>query len=81
MKIVTLSVQIVRLDCEGVPVLDKLMTLREQISKMKVKLMKLWKLYAETQSEATMALIELYKDVLKDYEEELDYLINGLEEE
>lgn len=81
MKIVTLSVQTVRLDCEGVPVLDKLMTLREQISKMKVKLMKLWKLYAETQSEATMALIELYKDVLKDYEEELDYLINGLEEE
>ena len=81
MKIVTLSVQIVRLDCEGVPVLDKLMTLREQISKMKVKLTKLWKLYAETQSEATMALIELYKDVLKDYEEELDYFINGLEEE
>lgn len=81
MKLVTMTVQIVRLDCEGVPVLDKLMTLREQISKMKVKLTKLWKLYAETQSEATMALIELYKDVLKDYEEELDYLINGLEEE
>lgn len=81
MKTVTLSVQIVRLDCEGVPVLDKLMTLREQISKMKVKLTKLWGLYAETQSEATMALIELYKDVLKDYEEELDYLLNGLEEE
>lgn len=81
MKIVTLSVQIVRLDCEGFPVLDKLMTLREQISKIRVKLTRLWKLYAETQSETTIALIELYRDVLKDYEEELDYLLNGLEEE
>lgn len=81
MKIVTLSVQIVRLDCEGFPVLDKLMTLREQISKIRVKLTRLWKLYAETQNEATIALIELYRDVLKDYEEELDYLLNGLEEE
>lgn len=81
MKIVTLSVQTVRLDCEGFPVLDKLMTLREQISKTKAKLTKLWKLYAETQNEATIALIELYRDVLKDYEEELDYLLNGLEEE
>lgn len=80
MEIVTLSVQIVRLDCEGVPVLDKLMTLRGQISKIKIKLTRLWRLYAETQSEDTMALIELYKDVLKDYEEELDYLLNGLEE-
>ena len=33
MKIVTLSVQIVKLDCEGVPVLDKLISLREQIFK------------------------------------------------
>lgn len=80
MEIVTLSVQIVRLDCEGVPVLDKLMTLKGQISKIKIKLTRLWRLYAETQSEDTMALIELYKDVLKDYEEELDYLLNGLEE-
>lgn len=80
MKIVTLSVQIVKLDCEGVPVLDKLISLREQIFKVRDRLRKLWACYAETQDEHVLDLIEMYKDVLKDYEEEIDYLINGLEE-
>lgn len=80
MKIVTLSVQIVRLDCEGIPVLDKLISLREQIFKVRGRLRKLWAHYAETQDEHVLDLIEMYKDVLKDYEEEIDYLVNGLEE-
>lgn len=81
MKIVTLSVQIVKLDCEGVPVLDRLMSLKEQITKIKHRLLALWSKYAETQSDDILNLIEMYKDVLSDYEEELDYILNGLEEE
>lgn len=81
MRLVALTVQIVKLDCEGIPVLEKLISLREQVSKVKAKLHKLWRSYAETQDERILDLIEMYKDVLKDYEEEIDYLINGLEEE
>ena len=80
MKLVALTVQIVKLDCEGIPVLEKLMSLKEQKSKVKAKLHKLWRSYAETQDEHILDLIEMYEDVLKDYEEEIDYLINGLEE-
>lgn len=80
MKLVALTVQIVKLDCEGIPVLERLVSLREQISKVKAKLHKLWGNYAETQDEHILDLIEMYRDVLKDYEEEIDYLINGLEE-
>lgn len=80
MKLVALTVQIVKLDCEGIPVLERLVSLREQVSKVKAKLHKLWESYAETQDEHILNLIETYRDVLKDYEEEIDYLINGLEE-
>lgn len=80
MKLVALTVQIVKLDCEGIPVLERLVSLREQVSKVKAKLHKLWENYAETQDEHILDLIEMYRDVLKDYEEEIDYLINGLEE-
>lgn len=80
MKLVTLTVQIVKLDCEGIPVLERLVSLREQVSKVKAKLHKFWRSYAETQDEHILDLIKMYEDVLKDYEEEIDYLINGLEE-
>lgn len=76
-----MTVQIVKLDCEGIPVLERLISLREQKSKVKAKLHKLWRSYAETQDEHILNSIEMYEDVLKDYEEELDYLLNGLEEE
>lgn len=76
-----MTVQIVKLDCEGIPVLERLVSLREQKSKVKAKLHKLWRSYADTQDEHILNLIEMYEDVLKDYEEEIDYLINGLEEE
>lgn len=80
MRLIAMTVQIVKLDCEGIPVLEKLISLREQKSKVKAKLHKLWRSYAETQDEHILNLIEMYEDVLKDYEEEIDYLINGLEE-
>lgn len=81
MRLIAMTVQLVKLDCEGIPVLERLVSLREQKSKVKAKLHKLWKSYAETQDEHILNLIEMYEDVLKDYEEEIDYLINGLEEE
>lgn len=81
MKLIAMTVQLVKLDCEGIPVLERLISLREQKSKVKAKLHKLWRSYAETQDEHILNLIEIYEDVLKDYEEEIDYLINGLEEE
>lgn len=81
MRLIAMTVQIVKLDCEGIPVLERLVSLREQKSKVKAKLHKLWRSYAETQDEHILNLIEMYEDVLKDYEEEIDYLINGLEEE
>lgn len=81
MRLIAMTVQIVKLDCEGIPVLERLVSLREQKSKVKAKLHKLWRSYADTQDEHILNLIEMYEDVLKDYEEEIDYLINGLEEE
>lgn len=81
MRLIAMTVQIVKLDCEGIPVLERLISLREQKSKVKAKLHKLWRSYAETQDEHILNSIEMYEDVLKDYEEELDYLLNGLEEE
>lgn len=80
MRLIAMTVQIVKLDCEGIPVLERLISLREQKSKVKAKLHKLWRSYAETQDEHILNSIEMYRDVLKDYEEEIDYLINGLEE-
>ncbi len=78
--ITTLSVSIVRLEIEGIKALDRIARLSQQRRKVSNTLNKLWRKYAQNPSEELYAKIEMYQEVLKDYEDELNFLISGIED-
>lgn len=78
--VITMTVQFAKLEAEGIDVLARIETINRNRKKVQQQLLKLWDSYAKNPSKEIEAKIEVCMDVMRDYDEELDFLLDGLED-
>lgn len=78
--VITMTVQFAKLETEGIDVLARIETINRNRKKVQQQLLKLWDSYAKNPSKEIEAKIEVCMDVMRDYDEELDFLLDGLED-
>lgn len=78
--VITTTVQFAKLEAEGIDVLARIETINRNRKKVQQQLLKLWDSYAKNPSKEIEAKIEVCMDVMRDYDEELDFLLDGLED-
>lgn len=78
--VITMTVQFAKLEAEGIDVLARIETINRNRKKVQQRLLELWDSYAKNPSKEIEAKIEVCMDVMRDYDEELDFLLDGLED-
>lgn len=78
--VITMTVQFAKLEAEGIDVLARIETINRNRKKVQQQLLELWDSYAKNPSKEIEAKIEVCMDVMRDYDEELDFLLDGLED-
>lgn len=73
--IVTVSIQILQLESEGIDPFERINSINKQIIKIRQKLEAAWAKHNENPTEETEAEIDTLLDCLHDYEEEFNYLL------